>query len=157
MLYFARSRMQLSYQALAGTIVLAMSLSACGGGGGSSALPNLAQTQSLNSSNTPQISVPMTRGALAFADMGHRAANSPVSIAVVLKYNNQEQLDALIASQSGPNGTHAWLTPQQFAAQFGPTPAQEQAVVNELQRAGFTVTQRYANRTVIDATAPSAT
>ena len=34
---------------------------------------------------------------------------------------------------------------------------QEQAVVDALQKGGFAVTKRYSNRTVIDATAPSAT
>lgn len=102
---------------------------------------------------SPQISIPLTVGRLKFSDLGRRAANAPVSIAVVLNYNNQAQLDQFVAAQ----GTHQFLTAAQFASRFGPTAAQEQAVVSALQRAGFTVTQRYANRTVVDATAPSAT
>ena len=50
-----------------------------------------------------------------------------------------------------------FLTPQEFNAKYAPTAQQEQAVVTALQQQGFTVTHRYANRTIVDASAPSAT
>lgn len=75
----------------------------------------------------------------------------------MLRYNHQSELDQFVASQSAPGGAHHWLTQQQFDAYYAPTAEQEQAVATALQRAGFTIAQRYANRTVIDATAPTAT
>jgi kumamolisin len=108
---------------------------------------------------TPLVSIPKTYGALAFTDQGRRAATAPVTIAVTLRYNNQAQLDAFVAAVSDPHSGsyHQFLTPGQFNAQYAPTVAQEQSVVSELQKAGFTITQRFANRTEVDAAAPSAT
>ncbi len=103
------------------------------------------------------ISVPKTTGTLSYSDLGRRSATSPVSVAILLRYNNQAQLDRLVASASGAGGSHAFITPSEFNSEFAPTAAQEQAVVTALQAAGFTVTHRYANRTIVDATAPSAT
>ena len=74
---------------------------------------------------------------------------------MTLRYNNQAQLDQFVAAQSGPGGGHQFLTPAQFNSMYAPTAQQEQAVVNALQAAGFTVTHRYSNRTVVDASAPS--
>jgi Pro-kumamolisin, activation domain len=156
--------MQFSTRALAGSLVLAMSLTACGGGGTGS-LPGLLSSSNSNSGSAsqqggvaaPMISIPHTFGALAYSDMGRRAATAPVNVAITLRYNNQAQLDQFVASASGANGSHAFLTPSEFNAQFAPTVQQEQSVVTALQNAGFTVTKRYANRTIVDATAPSAT
>jgi cell division septation protein DedD len=156
--------MHKNHRALAGALVLAMSLTACGGGGAGGALPSASLPNSPGASQAapaaqaaPQISIPMTHGALAYSDLGRRSPTAPVKVAITLKYNNQAQLDAFVNSVSGPNGSHAFLTPAQFNAEYAPTAAQEQAVVSALQQAGFTVTQRYSNRTVVDATAPSAT
>jgi hypothetical protein len=155
--------MHTTQRALAGSLVLALGIAACSGG--SSSLPGVGSSSAttpngLTQTTTrsiPAISVPETHGRLAFTDAGRRAANAPVTVAIVLKYNNQAQLDQFVAAQSGPNGGHQWLTPAEFASEYAPTPQQEQAVVSDLQRAGFTVTKTYANRTVIDASAPSAT
>jgi Pro-kumamolisin, activation domain len=152
--------MHISQRVLAGSLGLALMLTACSG---HSTLPGVGSTSNLpqgatsQTPSTPLISVPQTHGALAFSDLGRRASNSPVNVAIVLRYNNQAQLDALVASQSGPNGSHSWLTPEQFNSQFAPTVQQEQAVTSALQSAGFTVTKTYSNRTIVDATAPSAT
>jgi hypothetical protein len=98
-------------------------------------------------------------GPLAFTDAGRRAANAPVSVSVTLRYNNQADLDRFVASVSDPHsGSYRqFLTPEEFAQRYGPTPQQEQSVVQALQAAGFTITQRFPNRTVVDATAPSST
>ncbi len=156
--------MQSLNRAVAGSLVLAMALAACSGG--SSSLPSAGSgssptaPQALNDNNprsTAQaISVPMTHGRLSYSDAGRRSATSPVSVAIVLNYNHQAELDQFIATQSGPHGGHQFLTPAAFNSYYAPTAQQEQAVMTALQQAGFTVTKRYANRTVIDASAPTA-
>src|ERR1700678_3992718 len=152
--------MHISQRVLAGSLGLALMLTACSG---HSTLPGVGSTSKLpqgatsQTPSTPLISVPQTHGALSYTDAGRRASSSPVNVAIVLRYNNQAQLDALVASQSGPNGSHSWLTPEQFTSEFAPTAQQEQAVTSALQSAGFTITKTYSNRTVVDATAPSAT
>ena len=153
--------MHISQRVLAGSLGLALVVTACSG---HSTLPGVGTPQagSMQSATsggqlTPIISVPQTSGALAFSDLGRRSSNLPVNVTITLRYNNQAQLDALVASQSGPNGSHQFLTPAQFNNEFAPTVQQEQAVVTALQNAGFTITQRYSNRTIVDASAPSST
>jgi cell division septation protein DedD len=105
------------------------------------------------------VSIPKTVGPLAYTDSGRRAANAPVSVSMTLRYNHQAELDAFVAdisNKNSPNFGHV-LTPEQFNAKYAPTVEQEAAVVKDLQQAGFTVTQRFSNRTIVDATAPSAT
>ncbi len=157
--------MRTTSRAIAASVVLALSLAACGGRG--SSIPALSpaggpDTESVArapAALAPLISVPRTYGALAYTDSGRRAANAPVTIAVTLRYNNQAQLDAFVADVSNPasaNYRH-FLAPSQFNAEYAPTAPQEAAVVQSLQSAGFTITQRFPNRTMVDATAPSAT
>jgi subtilase family serine protease len=150
--------MHTSHRVLAGCVVLVMSLTACGGG--SSSLlsgANALNTQSQNrsGSSAPMISIPQTSGSLAISDLGRRPSNSSVGVTIVLRYNNQAQLDQLVAGQSQPGGAHQFLSTAQFNSMYAPTVQQEQAVVTALQAAGFTVTHRYANRTVVDASASS--
>ena len=153
--------MHISQRVLAGSLGLALIVTACSG---HSTLPGVGaseagSTQGATSGSqlTPLISVPRTSGALAFTDLGRRSLTAPVNVTITLRYNNQAQLDQLVASQSGPNGSHQFLTPEQFNNEFAPTAQQEQAVVTALQNAGFTITQRFPNRTIVDASAPSST
>ncbi len=165
--------MRIPSRALASAVCLTFALSACGGHS-SSLLPSTSDSSGDASSRStsqaataaltpggaiaPAISVPKLYGPLAFTDTGRRAPNAPVSVSLVLNYNNQAELDRFVAEVSAPHpGPKAFLTPAEFAARFGPTPQQEQSVVQALQSAGFTVTQRYPNRTVVDAIAPSST
>jgi hypothetical protein len=98
-------------------------------------------------------------GALAFSDTGRRSPNAPVSVSLTLRYNNQAELDKFVDDVSNPHsGSYRrFLTPQEFNAKYAPTVQQEENVVQALQREGFTVTQRFPNRTIVDATAPSST
>jgi subtilase family serine protease len=82
-----------------------------------------------------------------------------VSISLTLRYNHQDELDAFVANVSDPRSGayHRFLSAQQFDAYYAPTVAQEANVVQALQSAGFTITQRFPNRTIVDARAPSST
>jgi hypothetical protein len=160
---------------VASAIGLSFTLSACGGHGGSSlpgssgdsadaaarATTATAVTAAAASilASTPQISVPLTAGKLAFTDAGRRASTAPVAVSLTLAYNHQAELDSFVANVSNPNsGSYRqFLTPEQFDAYYAPTVQQEQSVVTALQNAGFTITQRFPNRTIVDATAPSST
>ena len=107
----------------------------------------------------PLVTVPKTFGALAYLDSGRRASNAPVSISINLRYNNQAALDQFVADVSDPHSPsyRHFLTTAQFNSTYAPTAQQEAAVVQALQGAGFTITQRFPNRTIVDATAPSST
>jgi subtilase family serine protease len=62
---------------------------------------------------------------------------------VHLSLRNEAQLDKLIALQSTPKSPlyHHWLTPAQFRASFGPTPATIAKVSAFLRSQGFTITK----------------
>ena len=153
--------MQFRTRAVAACLILGMSLSACGGHS-ASVLPGGSNPDSTARGATnpgvPAISVPKTSGALAFTDAGRRAAAAPVRVAITLRYNHQAELDRFVAQVSDPHSGmyRHFLTPAQFNAYYAPTAEQEASVVRELQNAGFTIVQRFPNRTMVDATAPSA-
>ncbi|HEY2473178.1 MAG TPA: S53 family peptidase [Candidatus Cybelea sp.] len=90
-------------------------------------------------------------------DLGRATDTTQVSVAVVLNYRNEDQLDQLIEAQGTPGSGsfHHFLTPQQFARRFGPTEADYQATIGQLRDAGFTITHTFTNRTTIDASAPA--
>ncbi|MHB8481050.1 MAG: protease pro-enzyme activation domain-containing protein [Vulcanimicrobiaceae bacterium] len=117
---------------------------------------------SSNPGNSPAVAqiapVPHAYGALAFHDIGPRPATQPVSVTLTLQYNHQAQLNQLVAQQADPSSPmyHQYLTSAQFDSYYAPTAAQEAQVVQALHAAGFTITHQYANRTLIDATAPTA-
>lgn len=104
-----------------------------------------------------EIAVPLSPR-VAARDLGHAPAIYPVSIVVTLPYRHAQQLERLIEAQGDPDSPayHHFLTPAQFASIYGPAPQDEMAVVQLLRREGFTITQRFSNRTVVDAAAPAA-
>ncbi len=65
----------------------------------------------------------------------------------------------MVANLNAPGlGPHRrFLSAKEFNAYYAPTAQQEGSVVHALQRAGFTITKRYANRTIVDAKARSST
>jgi subtilase family serine protease len=90
-------------------------------------------------------------------DLGRAPAATRVDVAVVLRYRNDAELEALVRAQGDPDSpVHGrFLTQGQVQRYFSPTRADESRVIASLERAGFTVTQRFANRTVVDASAPA--
>lgn len=149
----------------ASALSLMLFLAACGGGGHTSSLPSVPGGGSPNTDSaarstasvTPMISIPKTAGALAYTDSGRRTSTAPVTVAITLRYNNQAQLDQFVANVSDPHSPmyRHFLTNDQFNATYAPTAQQEAAVVQSLQKAGFTITQRASNRTIVDASAPT--
>ncbi|HEY9179303.1 MAG TPA: protease pro-enzyme activation domain-containing protein [Candidatus Baltobacteraceae bacterium] len=101
--------------------------------------------------------VPHTFGMLAIHDLGRRNADAMTDVTVTLAYNHQNELDTLVHQLSDPSSPqyHHYLSNDQFNAYFAPTAEQEQSVVSALRSAGFTITHQYANRTIIDAQAPT--
>lgn len=75
----------------------------------------------------------------------------PLTMAMTLKLRNRGALDQLLAEQQDPSSPnyHRWLTPNQFAAQFGPTAADLQTAEDWLAAQGFTITAaNLARRTI---------
>jgi Pro-kumamolisin, activation domain/Bacterial Ig-like domain (group 3) len=93
--------------------------------------------------------------ALVANDRGVVAESMPMFRMLLLLKRSDDQESALQAymeeqqSKSSPN-YHAWLSPQEFGAQYGPADADIQAVTDWLTQQGFTIGKVYAGKTVIE-------
>ncbi len=81
------------------------------------------------------------------------------SVTVALQLRNKAQLDKFVADVNTPGSAvfHKFLTPAQFNAQYAPTQAQVDAVVNHLSKAGFKNITVSSNHTLISADGTAAT
>ena len=88
-------------------------------------------------------------------DRGATVESQPITrMLLVLKCGDDQEaaLQQYLESQpdnSSPN-YHAWLTPEEFGANYGPADADVQAVTDWLTSQGFTVQQVYSGKTVIE-------
>ena len=82
-------------------------------------------------------------------------AQQQLNLSVGLQLRNQSDLASLLSDLNNPRSSryHQYLTPQEFAAQFGPTADQVQQVKDYLQQQGLTVTSVAPNGLLVDATA----
>ncbi len=84
--------------------------------------------------------------ARATASRWLRAAEPDESLemSVTLRLQHTDELAALLEAQQSPHSLqyHRWLTPDEFAARFAPAPDDYNAVVDWLQREGFTVHEK---------------
>ena len=157
--------MRSGLRAVASLLVVGMALSACGGhstsvlpsASGKATLPAQSDLSPRTTQSKEIAAVPHTTGILAAQDLGRRDATATTRVTVTLAYNHQSELDALVHQISDPSSPqyHRFLTNDQFNSYFAPTAQQEQQVAAALRAAGLTVTHEYANRTIIDAEAPS--
>ncbi|HTZ46025.1 MAG TPA: protease pro-enzyme activation domain-containing protein [Verrucomicrobiae bacterium] len=88
-------------------------------------------------------------------DQGALADSQPMSrmMLVLQRSGTQEQTlqQLLDAQQTKSSGSyHAWLTPEQFGQQFGPSDADVQAVTDWLTKQGFQVANVAKGKTVIE-------
>jgi len=85
--------------------------------------------------------------------IGSAQGQQELNLSVGLQPRNQAELNALLSNQSDPHSPlyHRYLTPQQFADEFGPTAQQQQQVVDYLHQQGFSVTNVAPNGLLIDA------
>jgi hypothetical protein len=86
-------------------------------------------------------------------------ATNRLNLAIGLPFRNQNALQKLLAEIYDPASTnyHHYLTPEQFAAQFGPAEQDYQSLINFAQTNGLTVTATYPNRALLDVRGSAAT
>ncbi len=86
--------------------------------------------------------------------VGPADAQQQLNLSVGLQLRNQSDLASLLSDLNNPRSSryHQYLTPQEFAAQYGPTADQVQQVRDYLQQQGLTVTNVSSNGLLIDAT-----
>jgi len=88
-------------------------------------------------------------------DRGAVADSQPMTRMLLMLQRSAEQetvLQQLMDAQQtkGSSNYHAWLTPEQFGKQFGPSDADVQAVTDWLTRQGFQVSKVAAGRGAIE-------
>ena len=121
---------------------------------GAVALPCAAQTAALTvlAHNRP-------RGIAAAHYIGRHDPNAVMDVVIALNLRNQAGLQQLLANLQNPNNSsyHAFLTPAEFTAEFGPGQSQVQAVTQYLASEGVRVTSVSSNRQLVHARASAAT
>jgi subtilase family serine protease len=97
----------------------------------------MAGAASLALSATAQAGLPIPNSAIVTAT----PASQVVEFSVYLPLQNKSGMDALAAAQQNPKSSsyRKWLTPAQFAAQFGPSQADLNSAAAALKAKGFTV------------------
>ena len=90
--------------------------------------------------------------------LGRAAATENVSFALTLPMRNQAALNTLLLRLYNPSDTlyHHFLTPDEYAAQFGPSPSDYANLIARVTAHGFTVTHTYSNRALLNVTGPAA-
>jgi subtilase family serine protease len=101
----------------------------------------------------PRLTIPAP-----WRDLGRATPSTRIDVALTLNYHNDAELEQLIEAQTDETSPlyHRFLSPGQFAQYFGPTAADYARTIAALRAGGFTITQTFANRTVVDAAAPAA-
>lgn len=87
--------------------------------------------------------------------VGASNAQLKLDLSIGLQLRNEQELENLLSNMYNPHSTeyHHFLTPQMFAAEFGPTLQQQQQIKDYLTSQGFTVTHVSSNGMLIDASA----
>ncbi|MGI9057962.1 MAG: protease pro-enzyme activation domain-containing protein [Ktedonobacteraceae bacterium] len=87
--------------------------------------------------------------------LGAANGGQQLNLSIGLQPRNQQELDNLLRNLYDPSSSlyHRFLTPQEFADEFGPTADQQQQVVSYLRGQGLTVTSISPNGLLIDANA----
>ncbi len=79
------------------------------------------------------------------------ARETRLHLSIGLPLRNPAELDALLQQINDPYSPafHKFLTPAQFAAQFGPTDEDYQALIQFAHQSGLTITQTHSNHGVL--------
>lgn len=87
--------------------------------------------------------------------LGAANGDQQLNLSIGLHPRNQQELENLLRNLYDPRSLmyHHFLTPQEFAGEFGPTPEQQQQVAAYLRSQGLTVTGIAPNGLLIDASA----
>lgn len=87
--------------------------------------------------------------------LGATNGQQELQLSIGLRPRNSQEFDSLLNNLYDPRSSlyHHFLTPQEFAAEFGPTPEEQQQVVNYLRSQGLSVTNVSSNGLLIDASA----
>jgi hypothetical protein len=112
---------------------------------GFSALSAFGRNQKVLPGHAPSVLTQLT-------SKGRLAETNQLRIAFGLPLRDQEGLTKFLRELYDPHSVyfHAFLTPAEFTARFGPTKEDYQAVIGFAERNGLRVVERHSNRLVLD-------
>jgi Pro-kumamolisin, activation domain/Bacterial surface protein, Ig-like domain/Immunoglobulin domain/Immunoglobulin I-set domain/Bacterial Ig-like domain (group 3)/Bacterial Ig domain len=86
------------------------------------------------------------------APLGRLPATNQLNLSMGLPLRNQAELDKLLRQLYDPTSPnfHKFITPAQFAARFGPTEQEYQAVIKFARTNGLAIAGTHPNRVVLD-------
>jgi len=86
------------------------------------------------------------------SSLGRLNGTNELHLAIGLPLRNQSAMYSLLQQLYDPSSPNygKFLSPQDFAEQFGPTEADYQSIVNFARTNGFTVVGEHSNRTLVD-------
>ncbi|MDP9107715.1 MAG: S53 family peptidase [Pseudomonadota bacterium] len=95
---------------------------------------------------------------VAVQDMGTTPDATPITVSIILKLQNAEDLDEFIARSVDPDSEryHRFLSVEQFRQRYAPSKGQIRRVTRYLESQGITVNEVYADNLVIKATGTAA-
>ncbi|MBV8603853.1 MAG: S8/S53 family peptidase [Pelomonas sp.] len=101
----------------------------------------------------PALTAPRVSPDPRVVDLGVAAPGETKTFTVTLAARNKAALEAFVASLANPASPNyrQFITPQQFAASYGQTPAAVAQVVAYLRSQGFTISQVHANKLLVTA------
>ncbi len=147
---------------LAGASLSAALLPACGGGSTalvppspiSAGAPSFAASRDATDGNLYAAGVKSTPD---FRDLGHAPGATKVRLSVMLRYQHEGELEALVQAQSDRGSPYfrRYLTNAEFNAYFAPPARAEREVIGVLTSAGLRVAHTFKNRTIVEAVGPS--
>lgn len=110
-----------------------------------------AAPQPLLTSHVPEA---VTRGLAPM--VGYFPGTEPLSLALSLPLGNEDELNDLLQELYDPESPeyHQYLTVEEFTERFGTSEADYAAVIDFAQRNGLTVSDKAANRMVLDVEGP---
>ena len=99
-----------------------------------------------------RLNAPMSGSGIGRASTGRLAADTSLSLALGLPLRNRVLLDELLSQLYEPGSTnfHKFLTAQQFAAQFGPSEQDYQAVIEFAVTNGLTMAATHNDHIVLN-------
>lgn len=114
-------------------------------------LPLQASAIGISTSTSGNITRPRVTPDPRIIDLGAAAAGDVKTLTIGLAVRNQAALDTFVSSLADPTSANfrKFITPQQFAASYGQTPAAVAQVVAYLKSKGFVVTEVHANQLLI--------
>ena len=94
-------------------------------------------------------------GSVGLTPQGRLPATQQMNLAIGLPLRNREALTNLLNAINTPGSAryHQYLSPAEFAEQFGPSPADYETLAGLLSTNGFRISGRHSNRVLLDVTA----